>query len=117
MASEDLLVLQKVQDMMIYGYPILARFPKVEKFSLAAAIRNNIDQLLELTIAAEKRYMKKTTLENMDIANEKLKKYLRVAMELKYISFHSYEVWVAKQVEIGKMIGGLIKSVSDRPKT
>jgi len=117
MASDDLMVLQKVQDMMIYGYPILARFPKVEKFSLAAAIRNNIDELLELTIAAEKRYMKKTTLENMDIANEKLKKYLRVAMELRYISFHTYEVWIGKLVEIGKMIGGLIKSVRDRSQT
>ena len=50
----------------------------------------------------------------MDIANEKLKIYLRVAMELKYISFHTYEVWVSKLVEIGKMIGGLIKSVKDR---
>ena len=114
MASEDFKTLRKVQDMMIYGYPILSRFPKVEKFSLAADIRSCMDTLLELTITEEKRYTKKTTLENMDIANETLKIYLRVAMELKYISFHSYEVWVAKLVEIGKMIGGLIKSVKDR---
>lgn len=117
MAKEDFLVLQKVQDMMIYGYPILSRFPKVEKFSLAADIRSCMDQLLELTITEEKKYTKKTTLENMDICNEKLQIYLRTAMELKYISVHTYGVWVAKLVEIGKMIGGLIKSVNGRPKS
>ena len=117
MATEDFKTLQKVQDMMTYGYPILSRFPKVEKFSLAADIRTCMNELLELTITEEKRYTKKTTLENMDICNEKLKIYLRVAMELKYISFHTYEVWVSKLVEIGKMIGGLIKSVRDRSQT
>lgn len=101
---------------MIYGYPILSRFPKVEKFSLAADIRSCINELLELTITEDKRYTKKTTLENLDITNEQLKIYLRVAMELKYISFHSYEVWIGKLVEIGKMIGGLIKSVNGKPK-
>jgi len=117
MATDDFLVLQKVQDMMIYGYPILSRFPKVEKFSLAADIRTCMDQLLELTITEDKKYTKKTTLENMDICNEKLKIYLRIAMELKYMSLHTYGVWEAKIVEIGKMIGGLIKSVNGRPKT
>ncbi len=101
---------------MIYGSPILSRFPKVEKFSLAADIRSCINELLELTITEDKRYTKKTTLENLDITNEQLKIYLRVAMELKYISFHSYEVWIGKLVEIGKMIGGLIKSVNGKPK-
>ena len=117
MAKEEFLLLRKVQDMMIYGYPILSRFPKVEKFSLAADIRSCMDQLLELTITEEKKYTKKTTLENMDICNEKLQIYLRTAMELKYISVHSYGVWIAKLVEIGKMIGGLIKSVNARPKS
>ena len=117
MAKEDFKTLQKVQDMMVYGYPILSRFPKVEKFSLAADIRSCMDQLLELTITEEKKYTKKTTLENMDICNEKLQIYLRTAMELKYISVHTYGVWVGKLVEIGKMIGGLIKSVGDRPKS
>jgi four helix bundle protein len=116
MATDDFLVLQKVQDMMVYGYPILSRFPKVEKFSLAADIRRCMDQLLELTITEDKKYTKKTTLENMDIANEKLKFYLRIAMELKYISVHTYGVWESKIVEIGKMIGGLLKSVNNRLK-
>lgn len=117
MATDDFKVLQKVQDMMEYAYPALAQFPKAEKFSLAQDIRHCMNQVLELTITEDKKYTKATTLEKLDIENEKLKIYIRLAMRLKYISFHTYEVWSGKLVEIGKMIGGLIKSVRTKPKT
>lgn len=116
MATEEFKLLQKVQDMMEYAYPALTQFPKAEKFSLAQDIRHCMNQVLELTITEDKKYIKNTTLEKMDIENEKLKIYIRLAMRLKYISFHTYEVWTAKLVEIGKMIGGLIKSVKIKPK-
>ena len=117
MATEDFAVLQKVQDLMVYSYPVLQQFPKAEKFSFAQDIRHCMNTLLELTIAENKKYTKRTTIENMDIENEKLKIYIRVAFRLKYIDKHRYSVWEAKVVEIGKMIGGLLKSVSGKPKT
>ena len=117
MATEDFKILQKVQDLMTYSYPILHQFPKAEKFSFAQDIRHCMNTLLELTITEDKRYIKKTTIENMDIANEKLKIYIRIAYDLRYIDKHRYAVWEAKVVEIGRMIGGLLKSVNNRPKT
>ena len=111
------LVLQKVQDMMEYGYPALDQFPKAQKFSLAQDIRNCMNQLLALTITEEKKYSKKTTIEYMDIENEKLQIYIRVAMNLGYLSRHKYAVWSDQLVEIGKMIGGLLKSVSGKPQS
>ena len=117
MATEDFKLLQKVQDMMEYGYPMLNQFPKAERFSLAQDIRHCMDSILELTITEEKKYTKKTTLETLDIENAKLQIYLRVSFRLKYISQHTYSVWEAKTVEIGKMIGGLIKSINGRPKS
>jgi len=117
MATDDFLLLQKVQDMMKYSYPILQQFPKVEKFSLANDIRHTMNMVLEYTITEEKKYTKTTTLEKLDIENEKLKVYIRLSHELKYIDKHRYSVWSALVVEIGKMIGGLIKSVKDKPKS
>ena len=116
MATEDFKILQKVQDLMVYSYPILNQFPKAEKFSFAQDIRHCLNELLELTITEEKKYTKKTTIENMDICNEKLKIYIRVAHDLRYIDKHRMGVWASKTVEIGKMIGGLLKSVNNRPK-
>ena len=117
MGTEDFKILQKVQDLMQYSYPILTQFPKAERFSFAQDIRHCLNMLLELTITEDKRYIKKTTIENMDIENEKLKIYIRLAYELRYIDKHRYAVWSGKAVEIGKMIGGLLKSVSNRPKS
>ena len=115
MATDDFKTLQKIEDMMEYAYPALAQFPKAEKFSLAQDIRHSMNLLLELTITEDKKYTKKTTLENMDIELSKLKVYIRLAMKLRFISFHRYEVWEGMLVEIGKMIGGLLKSVKSKP--
>ena len=115
MATNDFKLLQKVQDMMEYGYPMLNQFPKAEKFSLAQDIRRCMNEILELTITEDKKYTKKTTLENLDVENAKLRIYLRVSFQLHYISKHTYAVWEEKVVEIGKMIGGLLKSVKDKP--
>lgn len=118
MATEDFKLLQKVQDMMVYAYPVLHQFPKVEKFSLANDIRNCMNLILELTITEDKKHSsKRPTLEKLDVENEKLKVYIRLSHMLKYIDKHRYGVWEAKTVEIGKMIGGLLKSVDSRPKS
>lgn len=114
-ATEDFKILQKIQDLMVYSYPILQQFPKAERFSFAQDVRHCLDRLLELAITEQKKYTKRTTLEYLDIENEKLKLYIRVAFNLHYIDKHRYGVWESKVVEIGKMIGGLVKSVNGRP--
>ena len=76
-----------------------------------------MNQLLALTITEEKKYSKKTTIEYMDIENEKLQTYIRVAMNLGYLSRHKYGVWSGYLDEIGKMIGGLLKSVNGKPQS
>jgi len=115
--TDDFKLLQKVQDMMIYGYPLLNQFPKAEKFSLAQDIRSSMNELLRLTITESKKKSKQAALEHLDVENETLKRLLCVSMELKYLSRHHYGVWSEKLVEIGKMIGGLLKSVNSKPKT
>ena len=65
--ADKLMIRQKTTDMMIYAYPVLAQFPKSEKFSLCVDIKHVMDQMLELIIAAEKKYFKKTTLQDLDI--------------------------------------------------
>jgi len=103
-------ILQKIQDMMQYAYIALQQFPKSEKFGLGVDIRNMMDEELGLAIAASKKYFKKTTLTDLDIANAKLKFYVRVAHNLRYLSDKKYELWEEKIVEIGRIIGGWINS-------
>ena len=104
-------ILQKVKDMMLYAYPALAQFPKSEKFAMVADIKRIMDKMLELCIEIEKKFYRKNSLQNLDVANAQLKTYIQMAHLLKFLSTHKYEIWSGMVVEIGKMIGGMLKAV------
>lgn len=103
--------LQKVKDMMLYAYPALNQFPKSEKFAMVADIKRVMDEMLELCIEIDKKIYRKNSLQNLDVANAKLQAYLQMAKLLRFLPIKKYEIWSAQSVEIGKMIGGLLKAV------
>lgn len=109
---EELKILQKTFDMMNYAYPALAQYPKGEKFALVADIKRCMDVMLERIIEANKKYYKKTTLQELDVEVEKLKAYVRLSYNLGFLPPKKYEQWSGLVVEIGRMVGGWIKSVS-----
>lgn len=109
---EELKILQKTFDMMNYAYPALAQYPKGEKFSLVVDIKRCMDVMLERIIEANKKYYKKTTLQELDVEVEKLKAYVRLSYNLGFLPPKKYEQWSGLVVEIGRMVGGWIKSVS-----
>jgi four helix bundle protein len=107
---EELKILQKVFDMMGYAYKALAQYPKGEKFALVADIKRCMDLILERVIEANKKYYKKTTLQELDVEVEKLKAYIRLSYNLGFLPVKKYEIWSGQVVEIGRMVGGWIKS-------
>ena len=109
---EELKILQKTFDMINYAYPALAQYPKGEKFALVADIKRCMDVMLERIIEANKKYYKKTTLQELDVEVEKLKAYVRLSYNLGFLPPKKYEQWSGLVVEIGRMVGGGIKSVS-----
>lgn len=109
--------LQKIEDMMEYAYPVLQQFPKSEKFAMAADMKLVMDVMLEKAVEAQKKYFKKTTLQELDVANTKLQHYLRVAFRLRFVSMHKYEVWSKQLVEIGKLLGSWLNTVKANSKT
>lgn len=116
-APKEFLLLQKILDMMEYGYIALRQFPKSERYALSTDIKHCMDEMLSLAITAQKRYYKKTTLQDLDIEIMKLRVYIRLAFRLRFLPIEKYENWSAMVVEIGKMLGGWIKTVNDRQAT
>lgn len=116
--NEELKIEQKVLDMMEYAYlHALSQYPKSEKFAMAADIKRCMDTLLERCIEAKKHYYKKTTLQDMDVELEKIRKYVGLSFRLKYLPMQKYKVWNEKLDEIGKMLGGWLKTVNSQRKT
>jgi four helix bundle protein len=105
----------------------LNHFPKHEKFALANLIRNTAYEIYDAITEGQKRYHKKTTLSNLDIAHEKLRMQLHLANELGYFRYRGgrddedgdetarrrYLAISAMVDELGRMIGGWIKTMKD----
>ena len=108
--KKDLLIQQKIYDMILYAYPALEQMPKSQKFSLPQDMKHCMDRIMRLTISANKKYTKRTTLQELDVEVAALKIYLRIAYDLRYLPSKKYEVWSGMMVEIGKMVGGWIRS-------
>lgn len=102
----------------------LNHFPSHEKHGLALKIRQTAYEMYDYIVEAQKRYHKKTTLTNLDIKHEQLRMQVRLAFELSYfghpktekmsvqkLNAKRYLVISASIDEIGKIIGGWIKSL------
>jgi len=112
--TSDFMMLQKILDMMEYAYIALRQFPKSEKYALATDIKHCMDLILGYAITAQKRYYKRTTLQEMDVEIAKLRTYIRLAYNLKFISMDKYQNWSDMVVEIGRMLGGWLKTVNSQ---
>ena len=104
-------IIQKCYEMMLYSEPTLAQFPKSKRHTLVARIETNMLLLLELLLEANKRYYKKTTLQDIDIQLDKVRYLVRLSRDLGYIPFKKYEVWSKMLNELGRMLGGWFKSI------
>ena len=77
--------------------------------------------MLEMAVRLEKKYHKKTTLQDLDIEVDVLRNLLRLAKDPNLypnqkpcLNFHTWEVWMRKVDEIGRMIGGYSEWVNSR---
>ena len=109
---DDLKIRQKCEDMIAYGYVAIRQFPKAERHVIAQEIRLTMWTVLRLIIITNKRYYKKTTMQDLDAELDLLRSQIRISMELKYLPFSKYEVWSRHVDEIGRMIGGWFKSLT-----
>lgn len=105
---------QKIYDFLLYIYPILAQFPKFEKFALQTQIKTAIFEMLK-SIIRFKKTGTKSHIYNADVELQFLKTLIRLSYDLEYkaMSKHRYEVASRHLAEIGRITGGIIEAVKD----
>ena len=108
---DELKILQKTYDMMQYLYLTLQQYPKSEKFTLASDTKLAAYELLRLIITANKRYHKKTTMQDADIQLDILRHFIRLGKDLGFMPLKRFEVLSGHTTEVGKMIGGWMKTL------
>lgn len=111
----------KVEDMMAYGQPAIRNFPRADR-QTAAEIRRSMLSIYRLSIILEKKYYKKTTVQELDTELAVLRHLVRMARDVRFsgatihpsLSPKQYEVWARHLDEVGKLIGGYIKSLGPK---
>lgn len=115
MSKKDsrLIIYEKMNKLIFYSKNLLQKYPKSERFDLCTDIKQNLYEILRNVIWAwkEKNNIKRIDILNkIDVELYVLKTLTRLSYEYKYITSKNYMVWNEQISEIGKMVGGWLKT-------
>ena len=115
-APPPLMVAQKMEAVITYGYTALKDFPRSERHVLSQEIRlamwailRGLIQASKVPRLAESHHAPEPALGNLlrrlDGDIELLRRQLRLAMNLAFLPFARYEVWLRQLNEVGAIVG------------
>ena len=109
-AYEKLYIQQKVYDLGVYLWPALAKINREQRFILVQTTMQDYNRMRELIIIANKKYTKKSTLQELDTAVAMFKADITWLHEIGELKDKKFEIISKMTVEIGAMVGGWIKA-------
>ncbi len=111
---DDVPIIQKTYDFYREFYKLIPQIPKIDRHTLAQKIEKTCLDMLELLICASRKE-KSSKLRLLDQAATKLdllKLFLRLGEETKAIPSKRYLDLSKMLQEIGRMLGGWIRSIN-----
>ena len=117
---------EKTGGMLRYGMPLVDNFPRRTR-KCADILRDSMLEMYRLATRLERKYYKKTTIEELDIELAVLKEFVVLASDKDYfrggdtgadrskgyappLTIHQRDVWSRYNKEIGALIGGYKKA-------
>ena len=107
---QDLVIFQKVYDLILWMYPLINKFPKKQRFVLGQQLENTLLDILKGIIQANQERNKLETLKQVSIDLDKFRILFRLAKDLRFMSIKQYQFGAEKINEVGKILGGWMKS-------
>lgn len=116
MATEELLVIDRLYELIRWFMPHVAKFPRNHRYTLGARIENTLFSIMEGLIRAKygDSKVKLDVLPTVNIELEILRMHVRLAHEMAALPHKSHEFAIREMNEIGKMVGGWIRQQSRR---
>src|SRR5438270_8703448 len=104
--QQELVVLTKTYDFILWSCHHTSRYPRNHRFVLGERIERNLYGLLETLIAAKYTKDRRRLLEDANLALEVLRFQMRLAKDLQCLKLDS-DGFAAKSIdEVGRLIGG-----------
>jgi four helix bundle protein len=113
---EDMDVFRKAHKITVTIYEITKMFPQDEKFALVSQMRRAAYSIPSNLMEGGHRLNKKEYRQFVGISKGsagELKYFLLLSKDLNYISESEYSILRESVEELSKMLGGLVKSLTD----
>lgn len=110
---EGLMIYKQYIELIYYTEKITIKYPKNEKISLVATIKNSTYLGMKKIIQAQKEYnhgKRIIILNELDTELKMLKVLIRISYKSKYINSKNYAAWSKKIFNISNLLGAWIKS-------
>jgi hypothetical protein len=110
----------KTYDLLLWLLGRTARFPKNERFRMARRVEESAFAFYDLILQAgrlgnERARDKRRLLLQADLELDRLRLTVRLCQDLKLLSFEQYAYCAERLVEIGRLLGGWLKTVGGSP--
>ncbi len=114
MSDKDLILKEKVCDMLDYMRDRLKNFPREERSGITPRIRAAGYDMLEIAKDIGNGFYTMTNLKAFDKRKNAMEAFLDYSLRSGYITPHQHKTWGAMLTEIGRINGGLIKTLEAR---
>lgn len=111
-ASEDLIIVMKMYDLVKWTCERVAKFPRVYRFGVGERLEARTWGILETLIRSRYTSDRLGLLNEANMGLELLRFHFRLARDLRCLSLESYGYASRAVDEVGRMVGGWIKQTS-----
>jgi hypothetical protein len=102
----------RTRDLLRWLIPLTVKFPRSQRFVLASRLQQRVLDFQEQIIEAGKASDSLPALRRADTTLAQLRVHFRLAKDLELISIGQYEHGARMMSEIGRLLGGWLKSSS-----
>jgi hypothetical protein len=102
----------RTYDFVAWLIPLTVKFPRQQRFVMAAALQRESLRFQELLIEAAHHKQPAGLLISADAELDKVRTHLRMSLEMGLVQPGQYEHAARLMTEIGKLLGGWMKSLT-----
>ena len=107
---------QAAHELLLWLIPQIDKFPRVRRFTLGERLESTLLEVLELSVEAAFTHNKRAALQKTNLRLEVVKHLWRLALELQVVALRQYEHGARLLDELGRQLGGWLRSVDARDK-
>jgi hypothetical protein len=112
--ENELPIVSKIYEIIVWAVPRLARLPRNHRFLLGDRIATGLYELMAVLVKARYLRQNKAMLREASTRLDMLRLEVRLLKDMRLFSLNRYEHLAREMNEVGRMLGGWLKS-SGRP--